>query len=93
MRVKILNALAQELPLVSTTIGCEGIRVESGRHLLIADTPEAFAEATLCLLENRSLANEVGHNGRILVQSTYDYRVACRPLDHIYMSNVRNKVK
>ena len=46
MRVKILNALAQGLPIVSTTIGCEGIAVESGRHLLIADTTEAFAEAT-----------------------------------------------
>jgi glycosyltransferase involved in cell wall biosynthesis len=84
MRVKILNALAQGLPIVSTTIGCEGIAVESGRHLLIADTPEEFAQATLRLLEDRCLADELGQNGRRLIQTTYDYRAACQPLDEIY---------
>ncbi len=43
MRVKILNALAQGLPIVTTTLGCEGIAVEHGQHVLIADTPGAFA--------------------------------------------------
>jgi glycosyltransferase involved in cell wall biosynthesis len=84
MRVKILNALAQGLPMVSTTIGCEGIAVQDGRHLLIADTPEEFAQATLRLLNDKSLADELGRNGRQLVQSTYDYRAACRPLDLVY---------
>ena len=84
MRVKILNALAQGLPMVSTTIGCEGIAVQDGRHLLIADTPEEFAQATLRLLNDKSLADELGRNGRRLVQSIYDYRAACRPLDLVY---------
>ncbi len=84
MRVKILNALAQGLPIVSTTIGSEGIAVEPNRHLLIADTPEDFAQATLQLLENQHLASELGRNGRQLIQSTYDYRTACRPLDDVY---------
>ncbi len=84
MRVKILNALSQGLPIVSTPIGCEGIAVEAGRHLLIADTAESFAEATLCLLEDRSLAEQLGQNGRRLIQTLYDYRVACRALDDVY---------
>ncbi len=84
MRVKILNALAQGLPIVSTTIGCEGIALEAGRHLLIADTPEAFAQATLRLLEERGVTDELGRNGRQLIQSTYDYRTACRPVDDVY---------
>jgi glycosyltransferase involved in cell wall biosynthesis len=84
MRVKILNALAQGLPIVSTTLGCEGIAVEPGRHLLVADTPEAFAQATLDLLEDKRLASELGDNGRHLIQSTYDYRAACRPLEALY---------
>jgi glycosyltransferase involved in cell wall biosynthesis len=84
MRVKILNALAQGLPVVSTQIGCEGIAVKSGKHLMIADTPEAFARATLCLLENRNLSERLARNGRQLIKSTYDYRVACRPLDQVY---------
>jgi glycosyltransferase involved in cell wall biosynthesis len=90
MRVKILNALAQGLSIVSTTIGCEGIAVESGRHLLIADTPEAFAQATLRLLEDHRLANELGQNGRCLIQTTYDYRAACRPLEEIYRNGLHH---
>ncbi len=86
MRVKILEALARGLPLVTTTLGCEGIAVEHGRHVLIADTPEAFARETLHLLENRALADELGRNGRRLVEDLYDYRAACRPLDGLYQS-------
>ncbi len=84
MRVKILNALAQGLPIVSTGIGCEGIAVEPGRHLLVADTPEAFAEAVSRLLEDRALARRLGDQGRRLAESTYDYRVVCRELDSMY---------
>lgn len=88
MRVKILEALARGLPIVTTSLGCEGISVESGRHLLIADTPEAFAQATLRLLEDRSLAEELARNGRRLIECTYDYRVVCRPLESVYNSNL-----
>jgi glycosyltransferase involved in cell wall biosynthesis len=88
MRVKILNALAQGLPIVSTTLGCEGIAVEPGRHLLVADTPEAFAQATLGLLEDKRLADALGYDGRHLIQSTYDYRVACRPLEALYQQAI-----
>jgi len=84
MRVKILNALSQALPLVTTTLGCEGIQVEHGRHLLIADTPSEFAEAVLWLLDNPDLANKLGENGRRLIQEKYDYRTACAPLERIY---------
>jgi len=89
MRVKILNALAQEIPIVSTSLGCEGIAVEMGHHLLIADTPEDFVAATLRLLEDQTLADKLGRNGRQLIESTYDYRVACRPLDNVYWSSSR----
>lgn len=93
MRVKILNALAQGLPIVSTTLGCEGIDVEFGRHLLVADTAQSFAQATLNLLENKQLANELSHNGRQLIQSTYDYRAACRPLESLYQRAISVKAE
>ncbi len=92
MRVKILNALAQGLPIVSTTIGCEGIAVENGKHLLIADTPEEFAEATLRLLADDQLAGELRCNGRKLIQSTYDYRAACQPLENIYQNSLHRNL-
>jgi polysaccharide biosynthesis protein PslH len=84
MRVKILNALAQALPIVSTTLGCEGIQVEHERDLLIADTPEDFAKATLRLIDDPELAMRLGENGRRLIQEKYDYRSACAPLEKVY---------
>jgi glycosyltransferase involved in cell wall biosynthesis len=84
MRVKILEGMAMGLPIVSTTIGCEGIAVVAGEHLLVADTPEGFAQATVSLMRDRARANELAHCGRCLVEERYDWRVAYRPLEHIY---------
>ena len=84
MRVKILTALAQGLPVVSTSLGSEGLQVESERDLLIADGAGAFAAATLRVLRDRDLADRLARNGRSLIESTYDYRVAYRPLDDVY---------
>lgn len=84
MRVKILNALSQGIPMVSTTVGCEGIAVTHGRDILIADTPADFAEATIRLLTDAELNQRITEQGRRTVVETYDYRQACRPLDAIY---------
>jgi glycosyltransferase involved in cell wall biosynthesis len=84
MRVKILEALAQGLPIVSTTLGCEGIAVTHGQNILIADTPHEFAQAVLRLLDNPQFAAELGCNGRRLAEQLYDYRQVCQPLETIY---------
>ena len=84
MRVKILTAFAQEIPVVSTTLGCEGIDATAGEHLLIADEAEPFADAVVRVLESPTLAAQLTHNGRRLVAERYDYREACRPLDAVY---------
>jgi glycosyltransferase involved in cell wall biosynthesis len=87
MRVKILNALSQALPMVTTTIGCEGIAVEHGKHLLIADTPQEFAEAVIRLLDDRDAGQRLGQNGRLLIQEQYDYRKVCAALEPAYHNN------
>jgi polysaccharide biosynthesis protein PslH len=92
MRVKILNALGQGLPIVSTTLGCEGIAIQAGVHLLVADSPQDFAGAVIRLLEDRHLAGELGRRGRQLIESTYDYRVACRSLEEAYSKAKVSKV-
>ena len=84
MRVKILNALSQEMPLVSTSIGCEGIEAENSRDLLIADTPQEFSQAVLKLLQDRDLADSIGKNGRELIRKKYDYRQTCKPIEDVY---------
>ena len=84
MRVKILNALAQGIPIVSTTLGCEGIEVTSGANILVADSPDDFACAVLRLLNDAELAALLSANGRLLVEKRYDYRHACQKLDQVY---------
>ncbi len=84
MRVKILNALAQGLPIVSTSLGCEGIAVTHGQDILVADRPLDFAEAVLQMLDKPDFAKQLGRNGRRLVEQRYDYRRACPPIDAAY---------
>lgn len=84
MRVKILEALAQSLPVVTTSIGCEGILVESSKHLLIADSPEQFSQAVLKILCDRTFADELGFHGRKLIEEQYDYQIACKAIDKAY---------
>jgi glycosyltransferase involved in cell wall biosynthesis len=84
MRVKILNALSQGIPMVTTTVGYEGIAVTNGDNILVADEPDAFADAAVCLLTDAALNQKISLNGRRMVEQTYDYRQACKPLDAIY---------
>lgn len=88
MRVKILNALAQGIPMVSTTVGCEGIAVTDDEDILVADTPQHFADACVRLVTDTELNARITTNGRHTVENTYDYRQACRPLDAIYAGKV-----
>jgi polysaccharide biosynthesis protein PslH len=74
-RLKVLEALAAGRAVVSTSTGAEGIEVESGRHLLVADGGEAFADATLRVLEDADLRAGLAREGRELVEERYDWRV------------------
>ena len=84
MRVKILNGLAQGLPIVSTTLGCEGIEVTSGVDILVADDPAEFAAAVLRVLTGDELARQLSVNGRRLAEARYDYRNAYALIDEVY---------
>jgi glycosyltransferase involved in cell wall biosynthesis len=55
-RLKILESFAHRIPVVSTTVGADGLDVEDGVHLLLADSPEDFARACRRLIEDRALA-------------------------------------
>lgn len=70
-RLKILEAMAAGVPVVSTSVGAEGIEAEDGRHLLIADTPAGLAAAIDRILTDRSTAANLGREGRALVEQRY----------------------
>ncbi|MCS7350353.1 MAG: glycosyltransferase [Anaerolineae bacterium] len=84
VRVKILEAWSRGVPVVSTSIGCEGLRACHGENIWIADEPEEFARAIVTLLRDPMEAQRLGEAGSATVQTWYDYRVAYRVLDEIY---------
>lgn len=66
-RLKIYEAMAMGKPVISTTIGAEGLPVADGKELLIADDPEAFAGAAIRLLSDARLRERVGRRARATV--------------------------
>jgi glycosyltransferase involved in cell wall biosynthesis len=84
MRVKILDAWSWGLPIVSTSIGAEGIRFRQGQEILIADTPQAFARATCQLMDNPALRERMRANGRAWLEDRYDWQRVYPAWDEVY---------
>jgi glycosyltransferase involved in cell wall biosynthesis len=75
-RIKILEAFSYRRPVVSTTIGAEGLSVANGQQLLIADQPEAFADACVRLMEDPELAATIA-------ASAWDWLLANHSIDRV----------
>jgi glycosyltransferase involved in cell wall biosynthesis len=84
MRVKILDAWCWGVPIVSTSIGAEGIAVRDGEDILIADTPGAFAQAVVRVLKDPMLGERFRHNGRHWVEGRYNWRRVYARWDEVY---------
>ncbi|MEM7761040.1 MAG: glycosyltransferase, partial [Cyanobacteria bacterium P01_A01_bin.40] len=72
-RIKILHSMAMGLPVVSTSIGCEGLEVSDRTHLLIKDTPQDFAQGVIELIGDQKLWQQLQAKGRQLVEENYDW--------------------
>lgn len=84
MRVKILDAWQWGLPVVSTTIGAEGIQTQHGENILLADDAQAFADAVVDILVDAELAHDLRVNGRSWVLQNYNWHTTYPQLDEIY---------
>ena len=73
-RLKILEAFAADLPVVSTPIGCEGIAADDGRHLVVAERPH-FAAAVADLLLDPARGRTLAAEAKLLAQARYDWSV------------------
>lgn len=73
-RLKILEALARGLPVVTTSLGCEGLGLEDGRDALIADDPAQLAACVDRLLDDDELCRTLARNGRATVEQRFDWR-------------------
>jgi hypothetical protein len=80
-RFKILEAWAAGMPVVSTTIGAEGLPARDSEHLLLADGGPGFAEAVTRVLENAPLGRRLGQAGRSLWEREFTWEAAWEKLD------------
>jgi glycosyltransferase involved in cell wall biosynthesis len=72
-RLKILEAMAAGVPVVSTTLGAEGLNVKHGENILIADTNEQLIEAIAAVVEDDVRLKQLSAAGRTLVSNHYDW--------------------
>ena len=84
-RLKVLDAMAMGKPVVSTTIGCEGLRVTHGENILVADTPQDFASRLVQLFEEPDLRRRLGAAGRALVEREYCWERIGQQLEQAYL--------
>ncbi len=92
-RLKILEAMALGVPVVSTARGAEGLGVTDGEDILLADDPAAFAAAALRLMGDSALRARLGAAGRRLVESRYGWDALAEPLDAALRSLVGQREK
>lgn len=83
-RLKILEAMAAGLPVVSTSIGVAGLNLVNNKHAIIVDSDTGLAEATLKLLKNQKLAEKVGREGQKFVRENYDWKEIVKLHEPIY---------
>jgi polysaccharide biosynthesis protein PslH len=79
-RFKILEAWSAGTPVVSTSIGAEGLPVQDGEPVLLADTAAAFSGAVSRLLESASLRQRLGASGRCLLEQRFTWDAAAKML-------------
>jgi glycosyltransferase involved in cell wall biosynthesis len=72
-RLKILESMALDTAVVSTTVGCEGLAVTNGQNIRIADNPDEFARTIVELLENQEARMQLASNGRKIIEEHYEW--------------------
>jgi sugar transferase (PEP-CTERM/EpsH1 system associated) len=83
-RLKILESMAAGVPVVSTALGAEGLRVRPGEHFLLAESPQEFRDGIFRLLDDAELWRRLAESGRELARREYDWSVVCAPMRELY---------
>jgi glycosyltransferase involved in cell wall biosynthesis len=87
-RGKILEAMSMGLPIVTTTLGAEGVNAENGKDMIIADHPDAFAAAVVELLEDASLCERLGERARSLAVDRFSWEKGVEELERVLIEVV-----
>jgi len=91
-RLKILEYLSCGLPVISTSIGVEGLEVTNGFNILIEDNMERFASKIVQLLKDQTLCNNLAEAARELATTKYDWKIASKKLDSSLRRRFQNAI-
>jgi glycosyltransferase involved in cell wall biosynthesis len=91
-RLKIYEAMAMEKPVISTTVGAEGLPVRDGVELLLADDPKSFADAVVRVLTDASLAGRLGRTAAELVRQNFGWRRASAMMADVCQTAIRDRI-
>jgi glycosyltransferase involved in cell wall biosynthesis len=91
-RLKIYEAMAMEKPIVSTSIGAEGLPVEPGKEIVLADTPETFADAVVKLINQPNVADEIGQRAAAKVRQNFGWDKVAESFAAICESRINSQV-
>ncbi len=84
IQTKNLEAMAMGVPVVTTSVGAMGLEADVGKELLVADTPEDFAEQVIYLLDNEDLRKTFSQTARTRVETNYSWEAIGDRLEHVY---------
>ena len=91
--VKVLDALAAGTPVVTTSFGNEGIGARCGEELMVADTPESFAEAVITLLKDEAQRDRIARNGSAFAARHFSMETVLERIASAYGELVPEKKK
>ena len=91
IRAKIIEGIALGKTIITSSIGAQGIRYKNGENLLIADTPEEFAEAMLSCYQSKELCRKIGRNARELSNNNYHYISIAKEMVNFYEEIIASK--
>lgn len=88
-RLKILESMAFGCPVVSTSVGCEGIEATHQNDIIIADNPSEFAMSIIRLISDKELLNRIRNNGKRLVEEKYSWDIIAKKISIQYEMLIR----
>lgn len=88
-RLKVLEAMASDLPVVSTPVGVAGLGITPGKHALVSGSVDELAEMTIKVLSDRNLSDRLAKNGKEFVANNFDWHSIVSKLNDVYTELVK----